>query len=834
MYIEDDELRDLYKTFTPERLQKLETCLIHLEKNPQDLPSLEEFLREAHTLKGDSRMLGVEDVETLIHQMEDTAIAVKQGKQALTGQMCDRLHYGLDAVRKLVREAVTGEASGVNTFLVLAQLMGAEESSNENIQEETVSEADLFDEAALFDEMPSLEEAALFDQTPSLEEAALFDQTPSLEEAALFDETPSLEEAALFDQTPSLEEAALFQSKSELLIPKPEPKIEVPVAPPVQEPPTSIKSSTQDFETIRVKTENLDDLARQVGELSIAQLRISRLTEDVNQLLTLWEEWNQDYLLHRKELQQLQQGVVNGNLPKVQNFQQRSEQRLQQLGELINQFRNAVHEDDASLTQITNELETGVQNLRLLPLSKIFNPLQRLVRDLSRQQGKQIHLVIEGGDTRADKKILQEIKDPLLHLIRNSIDHGIETPQEREQAGKSTTATITLKGYTTGSSIGIDIVDDGRGLDLEKIKRTALRRDLCTEAELAKMTSKEIQSLIFANGFSTRTQVSQVSGRGVGLDIVRANVEKLKGSIQVESVPGNACEFRLLLSTSLATTEALMVEVAGTTYAFPLDPIETIILISRGDMLTLEGNQIITFKEQPISVTWLANLLELKVKVPQSTQAFHDAAKKIPCIILRSGTECLGILVDAVLDRQDILLKPQSALLKRVRNISGATILGNGQVCMVLNPQDLLTSARRGANNTVTQKAQKALTKPIKPKLLLVEDSIIIQTQMKRILESAGYESTIAVDGADGFNKLRGGSFDVVVSDVEMPKMNGLELTSRIRQYPEYKKIPIILVTTLAKEEDRLRGEAAGANAYLTKGDFNQNILLDTLNQLVQ
>lgn len=758
-------------------MEKLETSLIHLEKNPQDVPSLEEFLREAHTLKGDSRMLGVQDVETLIHQMEETMMEVKDKQKTLTGEICDRLHYGLDAVRKLVQEAVTGEASGVQTFLVLAQLMGADESSYGEIQEETTSETALFDETSLFEDELNL---------------------PVI--------TPESEKKEVVVAPPPQE----FAQKQESYV--------------------GIERRAEDIGTIRVKTEHLDDLARQSGELSIAQMRISRRSENINELFNLWEEWSRDFFNYRGELQNLQQSLVNDNFQKVQRFQQNSEQRLEKLGKLINQLRNVVYEDNASLSLIANEIETGVKNLRLLPLSNIFNPLHRLVRDLSRQQSKEINLVIEGGDTRADKKIIEEMKDPLLHIIRNAIDHGIETPQEREQQGKSPAATITLRGYTTGSSIGIDIVDDGRGLNLEKIKRTALRKEICTEAQLAQMNDTEIQSLIFASGFSTRTEVSEISGRGVGLDVVRANVEKLKGSIQVESTPGKGCQFRLILSTSLTTTDALMIEVNQTIYALPVDMVETMLLISRREIFALEGKQTITFKQQPISVIWLADLLELEVKVPQSTQALNDTAKIIPCIIMRSGTDYLGIMVNSVIDQQDIVLKPQSALLKKVPNITGATILGNGEVCMVLNPQDLLASVKGGKSTTIIQEAKKVQTKP---KLLLVEDSIIIRTQMKRILEGAGYELTIAVDGAEGFKKLRAGNFDVVLSDVEMPNMNGLELTRQIRQYPEYREMPIILVTTLAKEEDRRKGAAAGANAYLTKGDFDQKLLLDTLKRLV-
>ena len=345
------------------------------------------------------------------------------------------------------------------------------------------------------------------------------------------------------------------------------------------------------------------------------------------------------------------------------------------------------------------------------------------------------------------------------------------------------------------------------------------------------MTTSQIQSLIFASGFSTRTEVTELSGRGVGLDVVRANVERLKGTIQVESTPDMGCEFRLQLSTSLATTHVLIVEVNQATYAIPVEFVEKMLLVSPSEIFTLEGTQTITFEGEPVSVTWLAQLLELPVNVPSLTKEATDSrSTKIPAIILKFGTERLAILVDALLEQQDVVMKPQSKLLQRIRNVSGATILGNGEVCMVLNPQDLLKSVRKGSRASISSEVEQTETKP---KLLLVEDSIIIRTQMKRLLEGAGYDLTIAVDGLEGFNKLRADHFDAVVTDVQMPNMDGFALTEKIRQSQEYSELPVILVTTLASDEDKRRGIQAGANAYLTKGDFDQKILIETLKNLV-
>lgn len=761
MIIEDAELRELYKTTTKERLQKLEAGLIHLEKHPHDQTRLEEFLREAHTLKGDSRMLGVKEVETLTHQLEDCLAAVKRGETALTGQLCDRLYQGLDAINKLVHEAVTGEAANVNTFLILAQLMGADDDS------------------------------------------ALSEITPNMTSDELFFEEIAASVPQIINETASIEALA-------------------------EEPIATVSVDNYQIDTIRVEPEKLDFLLTQAGELSVTKLRLTQRMSEIETILNFWEEWTKDSLANGSLFQQLKQNLDTEELKRFQHLQEGTAKRIEKLGVLINQLKSATYEDTTKLDTVADRLETGIQNLRLLPLSNIFSLFPRMVRDLAKQQGKQINFVMEGGDTKVDKRILEEIKDPLLHILRNAIDHGIETPQERELASKTPTATLLLRGYQQGDRVFIEVKDDGRGLNLDSIKKTALRRGIASEAELANMTTEQIQSLIFAPGFSTRTEVTEISGRGVGLDVVRANVERLKGEITVESILGLGCQFHLQLNTTLATTSVLIVEVNNTPYAIPVEFIQKMLLVSLQDIFAIEGNQTINFEGQPVSIAWLADLLELPVTAPTSTKALHQG-KNIPCIVLKIGNNLLGILVDSLIDRLNIVLKPPSKLLQGVRNITGATILSNGEVCIVLNARDLLESLKqKGSSRTLTIEQVQT-----KHKLLLVEDSIIIRTQMKRLLEGAGYEVTVAVDGVEGFNKLRSGNFDAVVSDVEMPNLNGLQLTAKIRQYQEYSELPILLVTTLTSDEDKRKGVQAGANAYLTKGDFEQKILLDTLKRLI-
>jgi two-component system chemotaxis sensor kinase CheA len=775
MMIEDEELRTLYKAASADHIQKIEAGLLHLEKNPLEPAPLEQLLRETHSLKGDSRMLGVKDVETLTHQIEDILGGVKRGERVLTPQVFECLYQGLDAVRKIATEAVTGQSAGVSVFHVLAQLMGA----------------------GAKDELSDVKETAAQSNGAA---------------ADAIGETPWTFNDAVQTKEPV-------------------------------EPAADVLAGLSDYQidTIRVESQKLDKLLTQASELAVTKGQIGDRVAEIDQILALWEEWGREAFVSRLTFDELERRWNTPELQPLQNFYNLLETRLEQLGGLLNRLRTTTFEDNAKLETVANELESGIHSLRLLPFSTIFNLFPRTVRDLAKQQGKDVNLLLEGGDNTVDKQILEEMKDPLLHLLRNAIDHGIETPQERQHLGKPASATIRLRGYQVGSTVTIEVIDDGRGLDVEAIKRSAVRRGVRTEEELTKMSTAEIQALIFAAGFSTRTAVTEISGRGVGLDVVRANVERLKGNIQVEFTPGKGCLFRITLNSSLATTDALIVQVSEHPYAIPVGFVEAMQLVSPQEVfataseavatLGASGCQTLPFQGESVSVAWLADLLGLPVKAPTSTKSLHAASKTIPCIILRIGSERLALLVDAILEQQDIVLKPQSQLLKRVRNISGATILGTGEVCMVLNPTDLFKSARKAiVSVTVKELTEQA---QVKHKILLVEDSIPIRTQMKRILETAGYEVTAAVDGADGFNKLRAGSFKAVVSDVQMPNLDGLGLTAKIRQFKEYKDLPVILVTTLASEDDKRQGHRAGANAYITKGDFEQGVLLDTLRRLI-
>jgi two-component system, chemotaxis family, sensor kinase CheA len=825
MMIEDDELREVFKTSSEEHLQNLDEGLLYLEKNPNDAAKIEELLREAHSLKGDAGMLGVKDVATLSHQIEHLLGGLKRQETTLTADLVDRISYGIDAIRQLVYAAVTGEPCEINAFHSLAYLMGA--------KPETPTDA--------ISAIPTV------NSEPPPPDVVEFEsqEEPSEIEEPIIDSVPLPDVAP--DETPILVMTVAEPMNATM--------------PPV----TASRDSTYKIETIRVPTRNLDGLMTQTGELTVTKIRIAHRLNEIEDLVSLWEEWSRDAFVNRFVVHDLENNLnryssEKGTIGQLQNYYHRSTERLEQLGSLINQLRNTFSEDIARLDIISDELEDGIRTLRLLPLSTIFNLFPRMVRDLARQQRKEIELVISGGETRADKRILEEMKDPLMHILRNAIDHGIETPEERQKLGKPAIAKIELRGYQTATHIVLEVCDDGWGLDIEKIKQTALKRGICQPEELLGMTPQQIHSLIFAPGFTTRTVVTEVSGRGVGMDVVRTNVERLKGIIQVESSPRKGSVFRIQLGTTLATAHVLIVSVQGISYAVPVEFVQMTKLVQVNEIFAIEGRETIVFEDQPISVAQLADLLEIRWTSsqfePESTISQESKSRfslspsliqknpssptmdvASPCIILKVGEEKLGLFVDALVDEQDVVLKPQSQLLKRVRNVAGATILGTGEVCIILSPQDLIKSIRKQAGVISSPIVRSALkvqdNSSVKPVILLVEDSITTRTQEKRILEAAGYEVVTAVDGLDGFNKLGTRSFDAVVSDIQMPNLDGLSLVTKIRQNRDYSELPIILVTSLASDEDKRKGAEVGANAYITKASFNQEVLIETLKRLV-
>ncbi len=766
MYIEDAELRALYQTASTEHLQAIEAGLLALETNAQDTSPLDQLLREAHSLKGDSRMLGVTEAETLVHHFEEVLGQWRQGHLEPSPHVFEVLYRALDATKRVVHEAVTGEPAQVNGTAIATELL------------------QLVGGTPVASPPPTAPGDTSNDQDELHELAAL-----------AVDNVDELDELIAAAATPI------------------EPSAPNPV-PPVTTASGVVEESGR-IESVRIASTQLDALMASVGNLTVAQQRIAQQQQLIAESLTTWEQVQAQVLMSQRLLQ------PHPELVALRQHYDDLRQHFEDLGRSLQQLQTRAEVDEAYLTAVANTFENDIQNLQFFPLSTIFNVLPRLVRDIAKEQSKEVQLVIEGSEVRVDRTILEGMKDPLTHLVRNALDHGIEPPEERKARGKPRQATLIVRGSTNGQEVTIEVVDDGRGLDHEAIKRTALQRGLYSAEALATMSPSQVEALIFAPGFSTRTQVSTLSGRGVGLDVVQKKVEEHNGTIAVISTPGQGCRFQITLQPKRATLPILTVRLQDYIYGFPIEAIATTLLLSPQSLMTSGTQPTLLWEQRPIGIRWLAELLHQEASVRHRSQ--------YPCVILRHGDRYQGLIVDEILNLQRVPLKPPHPLLQGVSHLLGVTVLDTGDICHLLKPNALMGTT---ATNELPLPSS-LLNPPRKRRILLVEDSLPIRTQLRRILERTGYEVTTAVNGADGFQQLRTGIFDAIVSDVEMPQQNGIEMTQRIRQLPEYQRLPIVLVTTLAAAKDRERALAAGANAYLTKGNFDQTLLLQTLEELI-
>jgi len=577
-----------------------------------------------------------------------------------------------------------------------------------------------------------------------------------------------------------------------------------------QPPHAAPKDEGAALTTVRVQTDKLDTLINLVGELLVSKIEALEDLRHLEETLGLLEEW-------RKQPETKQATFRN---------------RIEALNDELYGIIQGLSENTHRLERLVDEIHAGVRDLRLLPLSTILDPFPRMVRDLSRDLGKEVELLLEGTSTRLDKKILEEIREPLIHLVRNSIDHGVEPPEERIEQGKARQGRIVISARQEGGRVLISVKDDGRGLDRQTIERVAVEKGIVSAEEIGRWLDEDVWDLVFRSGFSTAQTVTEVSGRGVGLNAVVAKVEGLKGFLRVESKAGEGTAFKLSLPLTLSTTHVLLFLAGGEIFCLPTDVLESTLVLSLDQITSIEGKGTVVINGLPLAFIQLADLLRLP----------HEDGKKgtIPALLLQTPRGRVVLGVDALLGEEEIVAKGLGKLLSRVPHLSGGTILSKGQIALILDPNDLVRSlARQAASRSISASPTPAgepalaLNKRRKKKVLVAEDSLTTRTLEKNILEAAGFDVTTAVDGEDALVKLHEKSFDIVISDVQMPRMDGLALTEKIKRDERFKEIPVILITGLETEADKRRGVEVGADAYITKASFDQKHLLEVLQRLV-
>ncbi len=651
------------------------------------------------------------------------------------------------------------------------------------------------------------------------------DEPSAVDDARITDLVRSLERAALAPQT---EKPAMEARRGE-----PEIRRNATL---VEEQPSQHPVS----DTIRIPTARLEAILREAEEFVSAKLATSQISADLTAMKGSFESWHKEWHKLRPILRALEKTAAHG---RKSNNGERHEPHMRRLVEFLEWNESAIKVLEGRLTASASSAENNkrvlgrmidgllgdMKKVVMLPFSSLFEIVPKLCRDLARDRRKEVELSIHGGEIEIDRRILEEMKDPLIHLLRNSIDHGIEEPEERLQKRKPGHGTIAIHvSAKDGSKVELVVSDDGRGIDVESIRSAAVGLGLVTSEAAAALDNDAILPLIFQSGISSSATVTEISGRGLGLAIVREKIEKVGGDIALETQPGLGAAFRVLLPVTLATFRGILVRAADRLFVLPTADVERVVKVDSEDVKTVENRETILVDQQPILLLRLADTLELR------TAAQNNHAHSIHVVIIGPGKRRLGFVVEEVLNEQEVLLKPLGKQLGRVRNIAGATVLGSGQVVPVINVADLIKSALRRSATPVTARAapeEKQLAD--KKSVLIVEDSITSRTLLKNILETAGYRVAAACDGIDGFTQLHNGQYDVVISDVDMPRMNGFDLTAKIRADKKLAAVPLVLLTSLDSREDRERGIDVGANAYIVKSSFDQSNLLEVIRRLI-
>ena len=599
---------------------------------------------------------------------------------------------------------------------------------------------------------------------------------------------------------------------------------------------------TSDIKTLRIDSYKLDKLVNQIGDLIITRIKTNEHLSVAKNIQNELLEWQKSFnkmgyyikYFDRKYLASSNIGIspdpraisaFSRQLMVLQN--DHAEKMVHLIKETSDLFKQ-MQENDTKLNSATTEIEGMVKNMRILPLSTIFHLFPRMVHNIAKDKGKQIEFITEGADVAADKKIIEEIKIPLIHILRNSIDHGIESPQERKEDGKNPVGKITISAKHHENKIIINVTDDGRGLDVEKIKQKALEKGLLTQEEIDNIDEERLVNLIFYPGFTTGDSVTELSGRGLGLDIVHTKISQLNGRVDIFSEFKKGTMVTIELPASMATIKTFIVSEQDQLYAIPTSSIKTVLRIDTTDIFERDGKNYYVHNDDVIPVYTLSQILELENK-PRH-------ANKYTLMIVKSDNLLVGIIVEKLVYDQEVLHKKLEAPLFKVKNISGITTLANGEICLILNVGDIFSATLPKKINTRIIASNKAIKmkENYSHKILVVDDSLTTRTLQKNILQSYGYRVQIATNAPDALIKMHKEKFDLVITDNEMPQMSGLEFVKEIRKEDAWVNIPIIVLTSMPESKWGKLFKEAGAQLYIQKDQFEQESFVRSVDNFLK
>ncbi|CAD7286217.1 hybrid sensor histidine kinase/response regulator [Campylobacter suis] len=766
-----DDMKEIMEDFLVEAFELIEQIdhdLVELEANPEDLDLLNRIFRVAHTVKGSSSFLNFDVLTKLTHHMEDVLNKARKDELKMTPDVMDVVLESVDMMKGLlhgIRDHGNDRDVGIQIQDICERLTA-------------ISEGDAVPATAPAAPSPEPEPEVVAEPEPEISDENL---------SKLSDDEVEAEIERLL-KVRKAEDQARRASKNAASAATPaaaKPATPAPAAKPATAPkkeedgdkkvPAQSGAVAQE-QTIRVEVKRLDHLMNLIGELVLGKNRLLKIYDDVEE---------------RYE----------------------GEKFLEELNQVV-----------SSLSLVTTDIQLAVMKTRMLPVAKVFNKFPRMIRDLSRELGKQIDLEISGEETELDKSIVEEIGDPLVHIIRNSCDHGIEDPETRKLAGKPEKGTVELKAYNEGNHIVIEIVDDGKGLDAAMLKMKSIEKGIITEREADAMSDKEAFSLIFKPGFSTAAKVTNVSGRGVGMDVVKTNIEKLNGIIDIESEVGKGTVMKLKIPLTLAIIQSLLVGTQEEFYAIPLASVLETVRVPIDDIYTIDGKNVLRLRDEVLSLVRLSDVFGVK-KV-------FDGGDHTYVVIIGVAEAKLGIIVDTLVGQEEVVIKSMGDYLQNIPGIAGATIRGDGRVTLIIDVGAMMEMAK---DIKVDIRAEMDETKNVKEKpsdykVLIVDDSKMDRTIMQKSLEPTGVTVIEATNGVEALAVIKSGehAFDAILIDIEMPRMDGYTLAGEIRKYSKYRTLPLIAVTSRTSKTDRLRGVEVGMTEYITKpysSEYLENVV---------
>lgn len=795
----DEEFhRQLLATFreeAEEHLGEITEDLIVLEKTGMtpESPLLEQVYRKIHSLKGSARAVNLREIESVCQNLESVFALMKKGGYVPDEEAYDLFH---DAI-KITRGLLTGEKiPGILPSEVVRLLRALISGSRDQ---------------------PA---AALQAAVPDTSHQRLYKGAGGIPQKVRVSPSCDPDQPVTARMNAAIAGVASVQP-----------------GPGMQQSPGIPAHDTWDGKTVRIAANKLDRLIAGSDDLLTTRLFITHRMQELEEIMTQFALWRWNHALVSNDMHRLREasfGFRKTNLPPDLVLPlQRLVEFLEYNREFVTYLQHdlSVHVHAAEIDRSTLEINTSaisdlIHDAVLLPVANVLQPFSGLVREYSRSTGKQVELIIEGGDLEMDRRILDTLKDPLMHLIHNSIDHGIEYPDIRAEREKSVRGVVRIRIVPlSGSKVGIEVSDDGAGIDLKVIRRAAVEKGFIHEEEAEALSDDEAIWLIFRSGLSTNPVVTGISGRGLGLAIVEETVTRLGGSVTVSSETGTGTAITMQVPVRLATLRGVVVRAANQVYVLPMQQVRQVIRVQTGEILRTGDRPVIDYQGERIVVIRLTEALGIA-----EYHTMPAATAQVQIVILAYGAGQIACLVDEVIRVQEIVVRSLGSQLRRVKRITGAVILGDGRIALVLDALELIQESIKGPPPVA---ARPLIGENIR-RILVVEDSVTSRTLLQTILERAGYLVRTAVDGMEALAMLKEHEFDMVVSDVDMPRMSGFTLTEKIRADTRLAALPVILVTSLDSAEDQQHGITVGADAYIRKTSFEKSQLLAVIRNLLE